>query len=121
MDEAAVEKRGVDAAAARTSTAIAALKSKAELRRAARRSCTSTPATAACSSASAPARTSPTATRVIAFADAGGLGLPDRDYYLKDDAKSKEMREKYVGARGAACSRCSATPPDAREGARPTR
>jgi putative endopeptidase len=36
------------------------------------------------------------ATRVIAFASAGGLGLPDRDYYLKDDARSKEMREKYV-------------------------
>lgn len=25
-----------------------------------------------------------------------GLGLPDRDYYLKDDEKSKEIREKYV-------------------------
>ena len=34
--------------------------------------------------------------RVIAFASAGGLGLPDRDYYLKDDPKSKEIREKYV-------------------------
>ena len=26
----------------------------------------------------------------------GGLGLPDRDYYLKDDAKSKETRQRYV-------------------------
>src|SRR5207247_11388420 len=26
----------------------------------------------------------------------GGLGLPDRDDYLKDDAKSREKREKYV-------------------------
>ncbi len=25
-----------------------------------------------------------------------GLGLPDRDYYLKEDPKSKEIREKYV-------------------------
>jgi predicted metalloendopeptidase len=25
----------------------------------------------------------------------GGLGLPDRDYYLKDDAKSKELRTAY--------------------------
>jgi putative endopeptidase len=25
-----------------------------------------------------------------------GLGLPDRDYYLSDDAKKKEIREKYV-------------------------
>ncbi len=36
------------------------------------------------------------ATRVIAFAGAGGLGLPDRDSYLKTDAKSKEIRDKYV-------------------------
>jgi len=34
--------------------------------------------------------------RVIAFAAAGGLGLPDRDYYTKVDAKSKETRTKYV-------------------------
>jgi putative endopeptidase len=34
--------------------------------------------------------------RVIAFADAGGLGLPDRDYYVKTDAKSQETRAKYL-------------------------
>jgi endothelin-converting enzyme/putative endopeptidase len=34
--------------------------------------------------------------RVIAFANAGGLGLPDRDYYVKPDAKSQETRQKYV-------------------------
>jgi len=34
--------------------------------------------------------------RVIAFASAGGLGLPDRDYYTKTDAKSVETRQKYV-------------------------
>jgi putative endopeptidase len=33
---------------------------------------------------------------VIASLDQGGLGLPDRDYYAKEDAKSKETREKYV-------------------------
>jgi endothelin-converting enzyme/putative endopeptidase len=33
---------------------------------------------------------------VIAFADAGGLGLPDRDYYTKTDAKSEETRQKYL-------------------------
>ena len=33
---------------------------------------------------------------VIADLDQGGLGLPDRDYYTKDDAKSKETRERYV-------------------------
>ena len=32
----------------------------------------------------------------IAQADQGGLGLPDRDYYLKDDAKSVELRRQYV-------------------------
>jgi endothelin-converting enzyme/putative endopeptidase len=34
--------------------------------------------------------------RVIAFASSGGLGLPDRDYYVKTDTKSRETREKYV-------------------------
>jgi putative endopeptidase len=36
------------------------------------------------------------ASQVIAFADAGGLGLPDRDYYTKTDAKSEEIRQKYL-------------------------
>src|SRR6266545_6096508 len=35
------------------------------------------------------------ATQVIGFATAGGLGLPDRDYYTKDDAKSQETRKRY--------------------------
>ena len=34
-------------------------------------------------------------TMTIANADQGGLGLPDRDYYLKDDAQSVELRQKY--------------------------
>ena len=34
--------------------------------------------------------------QVIASLDQGGLGLPNRDYYTKDDAKSKETRERYV-------------------------
>jgi putative endopeptidase len=33
---------------------------------------------------------------VIAFASAGGIGLPDRDYYTKADAKSQETRQKYL-------------------------
>jgi putative endopeptidase len=36
------------------------------------------------------------ASQVIAFAADGGLGLPDRDYYTKTDAKSKEIRDKYL-------------------------
>ena len=31
----------------------------------------------------------------IAGTDQGGLGLPDRDYYLKTDAKSVELRKAY--------------------------
>ncbi|MGB9073353.1 MAG: M13 family metallopeptidase [Terriglobales bacterium] len=34
--------------------------------------------------------------QVIAEADQGGLGLPDRDYYFKDDAKSQELRKAYL-------------------------
>jgi len=36
------------------------------------------------------------ATQVIAEADQGGLGLPDRDYYIKTDAKSESLRQAYV-------------------------
>jgi predicted metalloendopeptidase len=36
------------------------------------------------------------AKEVIAQADQGGLSLPDRDYYVKDDAKSVELRKQYV-------------------------
>jgi putative endopeptidase len=36
------------------------------------------------------------ASQEIAEADQGGLGMPDRDYYLKDDAKSVELRKQYV-------------------------
>jgi putative endopeptidase len=32
----------------------------------------------------------------IAALDQGGIGLPDRDYYLKQDAKSVEIRGQYV-------------------------
>jgi putative endopeptidase len=33
----------------------------------------------------------------ILYVYQGGLGLPDREYYLKNDDKLKEYREKYVG------------------------
>ena len=36
------------------------------------------------------------ASRVDAAAIQGGLGLPDRDYYLKNDAKSVDLRKKYA-------------------------
>lgn len=37
------------------------------------------------------------ATKMIATLDQNGLGLPDRDYYFKEDDKSKSIREAYVG------------------------
>ena len=36
------------------------------------------------------------ATREIAYVDQGGLGLPEKDYYLRTDAKSMETRQQYV-------------------------
>lgn len=36
------------------------------------------------------------ATRVIGQLDQNGLGLPDRDYYLQDDDRSKGLRKTYV-------------------------
>ena len=35
-------------------------------------------------------------TQYVIYAYQSGLGLPDREYYLKDDEKSVELREKYV-------------------------
>jgi predicted metalloendopeptidase len=34
--------------------------------------------------------------QMIGLAHQGGLGLPDRDYYLRDDEHSKELREDYI-------------------------
>ena len=36
------------------------------------------------------------ADQVISFYNAGGLGLPERDYYLRTDPKSAEQRKQYV-------------------------
>src|SRR5262249_4660354 len=35
------------------------------------------------------------ATQVIGILSQGGLGLPDRDYYLKDDEPTKKLRAQY--------------------------
>lgn len=35
-------------------------------------------------------------TQQIASANQGGLGLPDRDYYMKTDGHSQELRQEYV-------------------------
>lgn len=36
------------------------------------------------------------ATQTIAEIDQGGLGLPERDFYTRTDAKSEEIRQKYI-------------------------
>jgi len=36
------------------------------------------------------------ASMVVAAADQGGLGLPDRDYYTRNDPKSVELRKQYA-------------------------
>jgi endothelin-converting enzyme/putative endopeptidase len=36
------------------------------------------------------------ASKVVAVLDQGGLGLPDRDYYLNPDGKSSDLRHQYV-------------------------
>jgi len=35
-------------------------------------------------------------TKVIGDADQGGLGMPDRDYYTRDDERSKQLRTDYL-------------------------
>src|SRR5260221_97382 len=35
-------------------------------------------------------------TRYLAQLGQGGLGLPDRDYYFRDDAQSVKIREAYL-------------------------
>jgi len=92
MDEAGVEKRGI-AAIQPGLERIAALRSSAEL-----------PALLAhLHQAGVNAlfgfrsgQDFKDATSVIAFVDAGGLALPDRDYYLKTDPKSAEQRAEYA-------------------------
>lgn len=36
------------------------------------------------------------ATKQIAYVDQGGLGLPERDYYLRTGDKDKQIRAKYI-------------------------
>jgi putative endopeptidase len=58
------------------------------------------------------------ATETIAAVDQSGLGLPDRDYYLKDDAKSKELRDRYVDHVARVLQLLGDTPEQAAAGAR---
>ncbi len=95
MDEAAIDKAGHRLPFSRFWTAITRIKNRADLARFI--------TAAACFRHSAgfwhftsvrPG--SGELANVIAFARRGRLGLPDRDYYTKTDAKSVEIRSKYV-------------------------
>jgi endothelin-converting enzyme/putative endopeptidase len=48
---------------------------------------------------------------IIAIADQGGLGLPDRDYYFKEDERSVDIRKQYV-AHVANMAALASTPRD---------
>ena len=49
-------------------------------------------------------------THNIAEADQGGLGMPDRDYYLRDDERSKQLRSEYVSHVGKMFELAGETP-----------
>jgi len=58
------------------------------------------------------------ASEVIAGAYQGGLGLPDRDYYLKTDDDSKKLRDQYVAHVTKMFTLAGDTPAKAAENAR---
>jgi putative endopeptidase len=49
----------------------------------------------------------------ILYATQGGLGLPERDYYIRDDEESVELREKYVAHVSAMLQLLGDSPEDA--------
>eukprot|EP01034_Spumella_vulgaris_P039919 gene39919-49341_t len=56
-------------------------------------------------------------TQVIAFAGTADAGLPDRDYYLKTDAKSKTIRAQYVDHIARSLELAGDAPADAKSAA----
>jgi len=52
-------------------------------------------------------------TQVIAGLDQGGLGLPDRDYYLNTDEKSVDLRNKYLAMLTKVFGLAGSTPEEA--------
>jgi putative endopeptidase len=57
------------------------------------------------------------ADQVIAYIDQGGLTLPDRDYYIKDDQKMKDMRQHLMEYVTAVFTLSGQTPQQAGESA----
>ena len=58
------------------------------------------------------------ATKQIAAIDQGGLGLPERDYYLRTGAKDEELRQKYVAHVAKMLTLAGATPDQAAQQAK---
>ncbi|HEY7513829.1 MAG TPA: M13 family metallopeptidase, partial [Vicinamibacteria bacterium] len=56
-------------------------------------------------------------TRYIVYATQGGLGLPDRDYYLREDDESKGIRDKYAAHVARMLELVGSTPADAKRSA----
>jgi putative endopeptidase len=93
MDESAADKRGVAAIQSQLD-AIAGLKSVKDM--ATLIAGVSLPFGRSLLFAAGSTQDPDNSEQEIADLDQGGLGLPDRDYYTKDDAKSKEIRERYL-------------------------
>ena len=93
MDEAAVNKRGVQAIKPQLDS-IAALKSVHDLAPLVAR--LQLEAAGATMFGSSSIQDPDNSEQQIAGINQGGLGLPDRDYYTKEDVKSKETRERYL-------------------------
>ena len=92
MDESAIEKKGISPLTPELER-IHGIKTKADLiRQIATMHRNSTPALFAFY----PQPDMHDSTETIAFIDQGGITLLDRDYYLKDDPKSVETRQKYL-------------------------
>lgn len=56
--------------------------------------------------------------KVIGEANQGGLGLPDRDYYTRDDEESKKLRDAYLTHVGKLLALAGDTPDKATAGAK---
>jgi endothelin-converting enzyme/putative endopeptidase len=93
MDTAAIDKRG-DAPIAAGMARLAALPDRASVIAALAR--LQHLSSGAYFFRSGPEQDPDDSSKILVELNAGGLGLPDRDYYLKTDPKSVETRAKYV-------------------------
>jgi endothelin-converting enzyme/putative endopeptidase len=94
MDEATIEKRGLDAIKPDLDT-VTQLQSVHDLAPLLARLHLSIPGASILFDAGS-SQDPDDAEQQIAEFDQGGLGLPDRDYYIKNDPKSKEIRQRYL-------------------------